>query len=73
MKKRGMLQPVLPLIVDKLETMDDQKSKFVSLELKTRVGQPNNATKCKKFVQKFEEGTQQQWVDLLRDLNEIWM
>ena len=72
MKKGGTLQPVLPLIPDKLETTDDQKSKFVSLELKTRVGQPDNATKYKKFVQKFEEGTPQQWIDLLRDLNEIW-
>ena len=72
MKKGGTLQPVLPLILDKLETTDDQKSKFISLELKTRVWQPDNAIKYKKFVQKFEEGTPQQWIDLLHDLNEIW-
>jgi hypothetical protein len=38
---------------------------FLSFELMTRV-------EYKKQVRKFEEGTPQQWIDLLRDLQEIW-
>jgi hypothetical protein len=46
---------------------------FLSFELMARVGQPAISTKYKKQVRKFEEGTpQQQWIDLLRNLQEIW-
>jgi hypothetical protein len=45
---------------------------FLSFELMARVGQPVTSTKYKKQVRKFEEGTPQQWIDLLRDLQEIW-
>ncbi len=38
----------------------------------TRVGQPATSTKYKKHVRKFEEGTPQQWIDVLRDMEEIW-
>jgi hypothetical protein len=40
--------------------------------LKTRVGQPSDATEYKKCVRKFEEGNPQEWIDMLRDLEEIW-
>ena len=36
------------------------------------MGQPDNATKYKKFVRKFSNGTPQAWIELLRDLKEIW-
>jgi hypothetical protein len=39
--------------------------------LKTRVGQPSDATKYKKYVRKFEEGNPHEWIDILRDLEEI--
>ena len=68
----GSLQPVLPLIPDKLPTEKEDKSKFVTFELKTQVDQPETAMKYKKSVRKFEEGTAQQWIDLLQDLKEIW-
>ena len=71
-KKGGSLQPVLPLMPEKLPTKEEDKSNFISFELKTRVGQPDNGTKYKKFVRKFEEGTPQQWIDLIRDMAEIW-
>ena len=63
---------MLPLIPDKLPTIEEDKSKFVTFELKTQVGQPDTAMKYKKAVRKFEEGNAQQWIDLLRDLQEIW-
>jgi hypothetical protein len=37
------------------------------------VGQPADLTKYKKYVGKFEEGTPQDWIDLLKDLlDNIW-
>ena len=71
-KKGGTLQPVLPLIPEKLPTKEDDKSIFLTFELKTKVGQADDATKYKKAVRKFEEGSPQQWIDLLKDLREIW-
>jgi hypothetical protein len=40
--------------------------------LKTRVGQPSDATKYTKYVRKFEKGNPQERIDMLRDLEEIW-
>jgi hypothetical protein len=45
---------------------------YVAFDLKTRVGQPSDATKYKKYVRKFKEGNPQEWIDMLRDLEEIW-
>ena len=71
-KKPGALQPILPLIPIKLEKEEEDKSSFITFELKSRVGQPADATKYKKHVRKFEEGTPQQLIDLLKDIEEIW-
>jgi hypothetical protein len=66
------LQPVLPLLPEVLPTKDQDKAKFISFELKSRAGQPAGSTTYKKFVRVFEEGTPQQWIDLIRDVEEIW-
>ncbi len=71
-KKAGSLQAVLPLVLDKLPSIDEDKLHFLSFELMTSVGQPATSTKYKKHVRKFEEGTPQQWIDALRDMEEIW-
>ena len=71
-KKGGTLQPVLPLIPEKLLTAEEEKNKFISFELKMQVGQGEVGTKYKKSVRIFEEENVQQWIDLLRDLKEIW-
>ena len=71
-KKSGSLQPILPLIPEKLPTKDDDKGAFLTFELKMQFDQAENGTKYKKAVRKFEEGTPQQWVDLVKDLKEIW-
>ena len=70
-KKPGSLQPILPLVPVKLSTTEEDKSKFVTFELKARVGAPANSTKYKKYVRKFEEGTPQEWIDLLCDVQEV--
>ena len=44
-KKPGSLQPVLPLVPEKLPSVvDEDKGNFITFELKLRVGAPNNAT-----------------------------
>jgi hypothetical protein len=55
-KKSGHLLPVLPLIPQKKTKMEEEKGKFIAFDLKTRVGQPSDTTKYKKYVRKFEEG-----------------
>jgi hypothetical protein len=70
--KPSPLQPVLPLIPDALPSKEQDKSKFITFELKVRAGQPAGSTTYKKFVRVFEEGTPQQWIDLVRDVEEIW-
>ena len=72
-KKRGSsLQPILPLIPTTLPFAEDDKGSYLSFELKTRVGQPDTQSRYKKYVRKFEEGEPQQWIDLKRDIMEIW-
>jgi hypothetical protein len=70
--KPSTLQPVLPLLPEVLPTKDQDKSKFIDFELKSRAGQPAGSTTYEKLVQVFEEGSPQQWIDLIRDLEEIW-
>ena len=71
-KKAGYLLPVLPLIPTKLPSMEEEKGRYLAFDLKTRVGQPSDATKYKKYVCKFEEGSPQEWINMLKDLEEIW-
>jgi len=71
-KKAGYLLPVLPLIPIKSPSMEEEKGRYIAFDLKTRVGQPSDATKYKKYVRKFEEGSPQEWIDMLKDLEEIW-
>ena len=79
-KKAGYLLPVnsqgqedwLPLIPLKSPSVEEDKGKYIAFELKTRVGQPSDATRYKKYVRKFEEGSPQEWIDMLKDLEEIW-
>jgi hypothetical protein len=44
---------------------------YFSFEIKTRVGQPARSTTYHKCVQKFEEGTPQKGINLLKDLEDI--
>jgi hypothetical protein len=70
--KPSSLQPVLPLLPEVLPTKDLDKAKFILFKLKSCTGQPAGSTTYKKFVHVFEEGTPQQWIDLIRDVEEIW-
>jgi hypothetical protein len=39
----------------------------------TRVGQPSDTAKDKKYVRKLKEGNPKEWIDMLRVLEEIWI
>jgi hypothetical protein len=52
----------------KKATAKEEKGKYVSFELKTRVGQVSDSTHCKKYIRKFKEGSS----DMLKVLEEIW-
>ena len=59
-KKPGSLQPVLPLIPEKLPFFKEDKSNFVSFELNLRVGTPNySEVSCRMLV-----GTHSCWADV---------
>jgi excinuclease UvrABC nuclease subunit len=68
-KKSGHLHLVFPLIPQKTTKMEEEKGKCIAFDLKTRVGQPSDATKYKKYVRKFQEGNPQEWIN---NLEEIW-
>jgi hypothetical protein len=70
--KASPLQPILGLIPEALPTKEEEKNKFLSFELKARAGQPAGSTTYKKYVRVFEEGTPHQWIELMKDLQEIW-
>ena len=67
------LTPILPLLPEVLPTKEQDKTKFVLFELKARAGQPAGSTTYKKFIRIFEEDTPQMWIDLIRDVQEIWL
>jgi hypothetical protein len=51
--------------------LEEEKGKYIVFELKTRVVKSSDAAKYKEYVRKFEEGSPQEWIDMLRDLCEI--
>jgi hypothetical protein len=67
------LRQVLPLIAEKSTTVEDDKTRFITIELRARVNAPAGSTTYKKYIRKFEEGTAQEWIDLQIDINEIWV
>jgi hypothetical protein len=65
-------QPILPLVPIKIPTDDKDKSKFITFELKVRAGAAAGTPSYKKSVRTFEEGSPQEWMDVLSNLREIW-
>jgi hypothetical protein len=67
------LKPVMPLIPEVLLNQDEDKAKFITLEVKTRAGGPIAGNTHKKHVRIFAEGSPQQWVDLMEAVQIIWL
>ena len=66
------IQPMLSLVPEVPVKISNDKSKFITFELKVCAGQPAGSTNYKKYVQVFEEGSPQQWIELMQDLQEVW-
>jgi hypothetical protein len=70
----GYLQPILPLIPEEIGSSDDEKHEYIGYELKAKAGDTRShkdAARYKKYVRKFNEGSPQQWITLMTDLDEI--
>jgi hypothetical protein len=70
--KKSQVQPILPLS-RKYKTDDEQdKTRFIQLELKVRAGAAASTSSYKKTMRVFELGTPQEWLDLVQDVKEVW-
>jgi hypothetical protein len=65
-------RPILPLIPEKPLSREDNKDKFITFKVKMVVGAPAGSERYEKYVRTFEEGTPQQFIDLMHSLLEIW-
>jgi hypothetical protein len=64
--------PVLPLVRLKLDPDTKDKASYITFELKIRTGTGQGTPSYKKFMKTFEEGSPQEWMDVLTGLREIW-
>jgi hypothetical protein len=71
-RKSGGLPPVLPLVRETAVSAEDERGKYIYFLLRSRVGQPDTRTKYKKYVHMLEEASPQIWIDLVKDIKEIW-
>jgi hypothetical protein len=72
-KPSSQFLPVLPLVPIKIPTDEKKdKTKYITFELKVKAGPPANGPTYKIFVQTFDEGTPQEWMAVLENLNSIW-
>lgn len=67
----SLFSPLLPLLPESLPKTDD-KTSFITMELKAKAGGPEKSPKYKKCLVLFDEGSPQQWIDLQRDITEVW-
>jgi hypothetical protein len=64
--------PVIPLVKIELPINKKDKSSYITFELKIRAGTGAGSPSYKKFMNTFEEGSPQEWMDVLTGLKEIW-
>ena len=69
--KKAQLQPILPLSRKKAET-DDDKTKFITLDLKVHAGAPAGTPSYKKTMRVFNSGSPQEWINVIHDVKDIW-
>jgi hypothetical protein len=72
LKTNKKFLPIIPLEKVKIATDDKDKAAFISFELKVRAGAGAGTPSYKKFMRTFEEGSPQEWMDVLTGLREIW-
>ena len=69
----GFLQPIIPLIPEH-ETDSSKKNTYITMEVKCTAGSSKNSKdkNYKKHILRFEAGTPQEWINLKKDLEEVW-
>ena len=74
--QRSHLRPILPLVPERemfSEVEDQVKNQFITMELKSKAGdKDSNSQTYKKYVKKFDEGSCQDFIDFLEDIEEVW-
>jgi hypothetical protein len=68
----SFLKPVLPLLPEALPKSEENKSSFISMDLKSKAGGTATSSSYKKYIALFDEGTPQEWIDTQRDILEVW-
>jgi hypothetical protein len=71
LKKTPFLTPCLPLEASDKEDKKEE-SEHVTFRLKVKAGTGSTAPSYKMKVAMFEDGTPQEWIDVLETLEEIW-
>ena len=72
-KSPHYLKPVLPLVPEETTTLEEKKGTFILMELKAKAGATGtNALTYKKHFKLFEEGSPEEWIVVLKNLEEIW-
>ena len=72
-KQASPIQPILPLVRIATTADDDkEKAKYITFTLKVRAGGNATSPTYKKAMMVFEDGTPQEWMDVLTGVREIW-
>ena len=72
-KNNSTFRPVLPLVPDKLSEDDEKdKTKYITFDLKFKAGGGEKSPSYKMNMRRFDEGSPQEWMDVLAGLREIW-
>jgi hypothetical protein len=70
--KTSGMQLILPLVPERLESDNKDKTTFITFNLKVCAGTGAGTPSYKKHMQTFDKGTSQEWIELLTGLHKIW-
>jgi hypothetical protein len=70
--KTSGMQLSLLLVPKQLELDNKSKTTFITFHLKVHAGTGAGTLSYKKHMQTFDEGTPQEWMELLTGLHKIW-
>ncbi len=70
--KASPIQPILPLIQTLHEKDDKDKSQYITFKIKARAGAPATSQSYKKAMRLFEEGTPEEWMEVLSGVKDLW-
>jgi hypothetical protein len=70
--KTSGMQPILPLVPERLKLDNKDKTTFITFNLKVHAGTGAGTPSYKKHMRTFDKGTPQEWMELLTSLREIW-